>query len=62
MVKGYDPTNGVRPLRQVSQRQVENAVSKRLLAGEFGEGATVLVDHTGGSYLFTTVEPTDIAA
>ena len=58
VAEGYDPTYGARPLRRVIQRQVENAVSKRLLAGEFTEGDTVLVDHTGDGYAFSksTVE------
>jgi ATP-dependent Clp protease ATP-binding subunit ClpB len=43
--EGYDPTYGARPLRRVIQRRVENAISKRVLAGEFSEGDTVLVDH-----------------
>jgi hypothetical protein len=43
--KGYDLTNGARPLRRVIQRRVENAISKRVLAADFAEGDTVLVDH-----------------
>ncbi|MGH2586207.1 MAG: ATP-dependent Clp protease ATP-binding subunit [Dehalococcoidia bacterium] len=50
--EGYDPTYGARPLRRVIQRQVENQVSKRLLAGEFQEGDTVRVDHTAEGYTF----------
>lgn len=37
-------------LRRVIERQVENAVSQRLLAGEFAAGDTVLVDHTPDGY------------
>jgi ATP-dependent Clp protease ATP-binding subunit ClpA len=33
--EGYDPTYGARPLRRVIQRRVENAISKRVLAGDF---------------------------
>ncbi len=51
--EGYDPVYGARPLRRVIQRQVENQVSKRLLAGEFREGDTVVVDHTPDGYVFT---------
>jgi ATP-dependent Clp protease ATP-binding subunit ClpC len=60
--EGYDPTYGARPLRRVIQRQVENAVSKRLLAGEFGAGDTVLVDHTPEGYAFTKAEAAAVAA
>ncbi|MGD9891095.1 MAG: hypothetical protein AB7R89_03045 [Dehalococcoidia bacterium] len=45
-------------MRHVIQRQVENQVSKRLLAGEFGEGDTVHADHTPGAMPFET-QPID---
>ena len=41
---GYDTEFGARPLRRVIQQKVEDPLSDRLLAGEFGEGATILVD------------------
>ena len=41
---GYDAEFGARPLRRVIQQKVEDPLSDRLLAGEFGEGATILVD------------------
>jgi ATP-dependent Clp protease ATP-binding subunit ClpC len=50
--EGYDPVYGARPLRRVVQKQVENPISRRLLAGEFTEGDTVLVDHTPEGYTF----------
>jgi ATP-dependent Clp protease ATP-binding subunit ClpA len=46
----------------VIQRQVENAASKRLLAGAFAEGDTVLVDHGDDGYAFTKAVPTEQAA
>jgi ATP-dependent Clp protease ATP-binding subunit ClpC len=42
--EGYDPQFGARPLRRTLQRQVESALSIRLLHGEFKEGDTVVVD------------------
>jgi ATP-dependent Clp protease ATP-binding subunit ClpC len=51
--EGYDPAYGARPLRRVIQRQVENVISKRLLAGDFTDGDSVLVDHTPDGYTFT---------
>ena len=56
VAEGYDPVYGARPLRRVIQRRVENPVSHKVLAGEFTEGDTVLVDHTGESYTFTKAE------
>ncbi len=35
---------GARPLKRAIQRQVESPLSKRLLAGEFTEGSTILID------------------
>ncbi len=42
--KGYDSEFGARPLRRVIQQKVEDPLSDLLLAGEFGEGASVWVD------------------
>jgi ATP-dependent Clp protease ATP-binding subunit ClpC len=42
--QGYDPQFGARPLKRAIQHHLENPLSKRLIGGEFTEGATVLVD------------------
>ena len=42
--RGYDPSFGARPLRRVMQREVENPLSRRLLAGEFTAGDHVVID------------------
>ncbi|HEX4835402.1 MAG TPA: ATP-dependent chaperone ClpB [bacterium] len=42
--EGYNPDFGARPLRRLIQRAVENPLSRRLLAGEFREGDTIVVD------------------
>lgn len=42
--EGYEPDYGARPLKRVLQKHVESPLSIRLLAGEFSEGDTVLVD------------------
>ena len=54
--EGFDPVFGARPLRRTVQRRVENPLSKRILAGEFGEGDTVLVDIEGEEYVFSRAE------
>jgi len=41
---GYDPEMGARPLRRIIQQKVEDSLSDALLAGEFKEGDTILVD------------------
>jgi len=42
--EGYDPQFGARPVRRTLERHVENPLAKRLLAGEFKDGDTVIVD------------------
>jgi ATP-dependent Clp protease ATP-binding subunit ClpC len=51
--EGYDRVYGARPLRRTVERRVENALSKRILAGEFAEGDEVVVDYENGEYVFT---------
>ena len=41
---GYDPEFGARPLRRIIQQKVEDPLSDKLLAGEFNDGATVLIN------------------
>jgi ATP-dependent Clp protease ATP-binding subunit ClpC len=41
---GYDPEMGARPLKRVIQQKVEDTLSDALLAGEFEDGDTILVD------------------
>ncbi len=41
---GYDPTYGARPLRRAIERFLENPLSSKILAGEYKEGDTVIVD------------------
>ena len=60
--EGYDPSFGARPLRRVVQRQLENPLSKRVLAGEFSAGDTVLVDRSEEGYSFTRRQAATSAA
>ncbi len=41
---GYDPMFGARPLKRVIQKRIVNPLSRRILAGEFGEGDCVAID------------------
>ncbi len=41
---GYDPVFGARPLKRAIQRQVQDPLAQKLLAGEFKEGDHILVD------------------
>jgi ATP-dependent Clp protease ATP-binding subunit ClpB len=41
---GYDPVYGARPLKRAIQRELETAIAKCILRGEFSEGDTIFVD------------------
>jgi len=41
---GYDPTYGARPLRRLMQKEIDDALATKLLAGEIHDGDTVRVD------------------
>ena len=45
--RGYDATLGARPLRRVIQRDIEDALSEKMLFGELPQGTIVLVDVVG---------------
>lgn len=47
--KGFDPVYGARPVKRAVQRELETALAKALLRGEFGEDDTVAVDAPGGA-------------
>jgi ATP-dependent Clp protease ATP-binding subunit ClpB len=44
VAEGYDPMYGARPLKRTIQRLVLDPLALRVLQGEFGEGAHVIVD------------------
>jgi ATP-dependent Clp protease ATP-binding subunit ClpB len=45
---GYDPAFGARPLKRTIQRDLENPLAIRVLAGEIGAGTTVRASAAGG--------------
>jgi ATP-dependent Clp protease ATP-binding subunit ClpC len=49
--KGYDPVLGARPLRRAIQRDIEDALSEKILFGELKAGELVLVDAEGEGIL-----------
>ena len=55
--KGFDPLLGARPLRRVIQRDVEDAISEKILMGELEDGQRVKVDAESegilGEFTFT---------
>jgi ATP-dependent Clp protease ATP-binding subunit ClpC len=59
--QSYDIEFGARPVRRTIQREIENRLTDKLLAGEFQSGQTVQVTYENGEYKFSagkvTVEP-----
>jgi ATP-dependent Clp protease ATP-binding subunit ClpA len=39
---GFDPLFGARPLKRAIQRHLEDPLARRLLAGEFSAGTTIV--------------------
>ena len=54
--EGFDPLFGARPLRRTIQRHLENPLSKKILAGDFKEGAQIVVDAEEEGLVFSKVE------
>ena len=50
--KGYDPTYGARPLKRAIMTYLQNPLAKRLIAGEFLPGDTILVERAGEALAF----------
>ena len=49
---GYDPVYGARPLKRVIQRQLQNPLAEKLLAGGIQDGETVRVSAGEGGLVF----------
>ena len=49
---GYEPTMGARPLRRAVQREIEDAISERILTGYIGNSQDILVDYLEGEFSF----------
>ena len=54
--QGYDPQFGARPLKRLIQKQIINALSKRILAGDIDKSKNVLVDVFDGVVIFRNEE------
>ncbi len=51
---GYDPAYGARPLKRVIQKNVQDALAERILAGEVKDGDTVRLSVQDGAILVAT--------
>ncbi|MEO0635614.1 MAG: ATP-dependent chaperone ClpB [Pseudomonadota bacterium] len=54
--KGYDPAYGARPLKRVIQRQVQDPLAEKLLAGQVPDGSVVQVTAGTDRLLFNVDE------
>jgi ATP-dependent Clp protease ATP-binding subunit ClpB len=59
--RGYDPAYGARPLRRLVAKAIGDELARRLLAGEIGDGDTVVVDAGGDRLTFTRRQPATVA-
>jgi ATP-dependent Clp protease ATP-binding subunit ClpB len=50
--EGFDPAFGARPLRRLIQREVQDALAKKLLSGEIRDGDDVRVDRSEDALTF----------
>jgi ATP-dependent Clp protease ATP-binding subunit ClpB len=46
---GFDPVYGARPLKRAIQRELETAVAKGILRGDFADGDEITIDADNGS-------------
>ena len=51
---GYEPSLGARPLRRVVQREIEDAISERILSGSVQNSQDILVDYISGEFTFVS--------
>ena len=49
---GYDPMYGARPLKRIIQRELENPLAQKILAGTIEEGKTIIAKANNGDIEF----------
>ena len=59
--KGFQPEFGARPLRRTIQRELDNRLSRMLLAADLAPGQTVHVDAVDGKLTFEVSSPAPAA-
>jgi ATP-dependent Clp protease ATP-binding subunit ClpB len=52
--EGYDPVYGARPLKRVIVRELENPISRMLVAGDLADGDQVVVGYKAQAFTFRT--------
>jgi ATP-dependent Clp protease ATP-binding subunit ClpB len=59
---GWDPQFGARPLKRAIQKHLEDVLARRVLAGEFTPGETIVVDRRGPELTFEHMKGPTTAA
>ncbi len=59
--KGYDPAYGARPLKRVIQKQVQDPLAEKLLAGEISDGSSIGVTAGTDRLLFAVNDGAAVA-
>jgi ATP-dependent Clp protease ATP-binding subunit ClpB len=60
---GYDPQYGARPLKRVLQREILNALSKQILAGNVLKDSVIYVDlNKENDFVFENLENAEVAS
>jgi ATP-dependent Clp protease ATP-binding subunit ClpB len=60
--RGYDPVYGARPLKRVIQKELQDKLAQKLLAGEIRDGAAVPVTVEDGALAVGAAAPQPAAA
>jgi ATP-dependent Clp protease ATP-binding subunit ClpB len=55
--KGFDPAYGARPLKRLIQREIQDALAMKLLAGDIRDGDSVEIDRGDEGLEFRVAEP-----
>ncbi|MFH1760066.1 MAG: ATP-dependent Clp protease ATP-binding subunit, partial [bacterium] len=57
--KGFDDTQGARPIRRSIQRWIEDGLAEEFLKGKFGDDCHILIDRQGDELIFTEKKQVD---
>jgi ATP-dependent Clp protease ATP-binding subunit ClpB len=55
--KGYEPVYGARPLKRTLQRELQDPLALRILAGDFKPGETIRVERGSDGLEFEAIKP-----
>ncbi len=50
--EGFDPHFGARPLKRVIQKEIENELAKKIIAGEVSEDRIIVIDYDNNIFTF----------